>query len=77
MLLQITVFDVVEAWDAHVVVSEVTPTGRSWAQLGHDLIDGAEPGAAVSDQLRRVSAYLTLLAGRYDEIEARGSRAAS
>jgi len=69
MLLQVTIFDVLDAWDAHVVLSEIAPTGRSWTQLGHDLVAGSAPDAPVSSQLLRVAAYLEVLAARYREIE--------
>jgi len=74
MLLQVTAYEVLDAWDCHVVLAHVTPEGRQWRQLGHDLVDGGDPDATDADKLRRVAGYLTLLAERAEAFD-RATRA--
>jgi hypothetical protein len=68
-MIQCTAYSVMDAWDAHVVLAHVTPTGREWTQLAHDLIEGGSPDETPTDQLRRLARYLLFIAERQDALE--------
>jgi len=67
MMLQLTAYEVMDCWDAHVVMSVVTPTGRDYRRLGHDLVEGGGPDEDPADSLERMARYLNRLAGQLRE----------
>jgi hypothetical protein len=72
MMVQVTLFDVLDVWDAHVVLSVATPEGlRAWTQLGHDMVARTGDHGSASDAVTDCIRFLGLVRDRLLEAERR------